>query len=77
MPLMRNAFDKQAGSLTDHNLPDAEKEAMAHLFAGAIGLYKNPQSHRHVSIADPGQAVALIVLASHLIHIVDSYSLVK
>ena len=38
------------GSLTDVTLPLAEQEAMAGLFAGAIGQYKNPQSHSSVPI---------------------------
>jgi uncharacterized protein (TIGR02391 family) len=70
--LMRKAFHSQSGNLTDKSHPISEREALAHLFAGAIGLYKNPSSHRHLVFTDPSEAVEMIFLASHLFRIVDS-----
>jgi len=40
--LMRNAFHPQTGPLTDMTVMSAEREAVAHLFSGAIGHAKNP-----------------------------------
>lgn len=52
--LIRAAFDPKNGKLTDYSLPDdAEREAMSHYFAGAIGLFRNPSGHRdHVKTAE-------------------------
>lgn len=70
--LMRKAFDKTTGRLSNTQQPEAEREALAHLFAGAIGSYKNPHSHRTVSINDATEAQEMVILASHLLRIVDS-----
>ena len=69
VPLMRRAFDPKAGPLRDQNAVEAEREATAHLFAGAMGSFKNPHSHRNVPITDPAEAVELLLLASRLLRI--------
>jgi uncharacterized protein (TIGR02391 family) len=70
--LIRKAFATDDGPLTDITAERAEREARAHLFAGAIGSYKNPQSHRQVALSDPDEAADIVMLANHLLRIVDS-----
>ena len=69
--LMGKAFSVKDGKLTDKNQQEAEKEARYFLFAGAIGSYKNPSSHRDVEITAE-EAAEVIIFASHLLRIVDS-----
>ena len=68
--LMRAAFGTN-GPLTDTTVEAGEQEARAHLFAGAIGSYKNPHSHRNVDLEDRDEAAEIILLANHLLRIVD------
>ncbi len=75
--LMRAAFavpnaekNVAAGPLTDTQLPAAEQKAMAHLFAGAFGFYRNPAGHRHVP-THPQESAEVIMFASQLLRIVD------
>jgi uncharacterized protein (TIGR02391 family) len=70
--LMRNAFNPKGGPLADPNADPGEQIARMELFAGAIGSYKNPQSHRDVDLQDPMEAIEIILLANHLLKIVDS-----
>jgi uncharacterized protein (TIGR02391 family) len=69
--LMRKAFDPKTGPLRDEAAIDLEKTAIAEMFAGLIGSYKTPRSHRHV-VLDATEAAEIIIFASHLLKIVDA-----
>ena len=69
--MMRNAFASAKGPLTDGSMEGGERTARMELFAGAIGSYKNAHSHRDVKLEDPQEAFEIIMLANHLLRIVD------
>ncbi len=70
--LISEAFKVAVGPLTDKSLPKAEQLAMLNLFLGALGLFKNPSSHRHVALTEAGEAAEMIVFASLLMRTVDA-----
>lgn len=72
--LMRRAFHPNDGELTDSNRHPSEQQAVSDLFAGAIGLFKNPSSHRDVNWGDPGDCAELIYLADHLLRMVEKHA---
>jgi len=73
--MMRAAFQpgkKEGGGplgpLTDPEMEFSEREAVAHLFAGAIGYIKNPLSHRELNIDDARVAASRVLLANDLMY---------
>lgn len=71
VPLMRKAFSPKDGLLRDPGAEGGEQQALADLFAGAIGAYKNPASHRTVRFDDAVEAAEVIQLADLLLRIVQ------
>ena len=69
--LMREAFKSPGGILTDPTADPGEQVARMEFFAGAIGMCKNPSSHRDVAITAK-EASDLIHTANHLLRVVDA-----
>jgi uncharacterized protein (TIGR02391 family) len=70
--LMQQAFSLNGpGPLVDTTADPGEQEAAMNLFKGAIGLFKNPTSHRAVSYDDPVIASEIILLADLLLRLLD------
>lgn len=70
--LMRKVFNPNNGVLTDRNVDGGEKVARMELFAGAIGTYKNPSSHREVVFDNPKEVADIIHIANQLLRILKS-----
>ena len=70
VPLMRAAFGGK-GPLADPALDGGERVGTMELFAGAIGTFKNPPSHRQVDYNDPTEASEIVLLADLLLRVLD------
>jgi uncharacterized protein (TIGR02391 family) len=68
--LMTDTF-KTGGPLHDASLDKGESEAVMALFRGAIGVFKNPSSHRQVEFDDPTAASEVVLLADLLLRLLD------
>lgn len=67
--LMKKAF-MPSGKLADASEVAGEQVALANLFVGAVGRFRNPTAHRHVEIQSPEETYEMLAFASHLIRIV-------
>jgi len=68
--LMRESF-REDGKLSNPDLDPGERVGLMELFAGAIGTFKNPPSHRQVDYANPTEASEVIMLADLLMRLLD------
>jgi uncharacterized protein (TIGR02391 family) len=71
--LMQAAFKPgpAAGPLSQPDADPGEAVAVMELFKGAIGLFKNPSSHRRVDFSDPTEAAEIVLLADLLLRLVS------
>jgi uncharacterized protein (TIGR02391 family) len=70
--MIDNAFhEKKHGPLVDDMASQSEQRAMRFLMAGAIGVFRNPRGHRDVEVDDPKEAAELLIVASHLLRMVE------
>ncbi|RBY76879.1 TIGR02391 family protein [Blastococcus sp. TF02-09] len=67
--LMREAFKRDGGPLADSEADPGERVALMELFAGSIGAFKNPSSHRTVHFDDPVEAAEVVQLANLLLRL--------
>jgi len=68
--LMRAAFGTDQ-PLWNADLDAGESVAQMDLFAGAIGLFKNPPSHRRVDYSNPTEAAEVVILADLLLRLLE------
>jgi uncharacterized protein (TIGR02391 family) len=68
--LMKQAF-REGGPLASKELDPGERDARMALFWGAIGVFKNPSSHRQVDFGDATEASEVVLLADLLLRLLD------
>lgn len=68
---MHQVFKPDGGPLCDQDVEGGEQVATMNLFAGALGLFKNPVSHRPVDFDDPTEAAEIVLLADLLLRLLD------
>jgi uncharacterized protein (TIGR02391 family) len=68
--LMKRTFGSD-GELRNDLLDQGERDATMALYWGAIGVFKNPSSHRPVEFDDPTLASEVVLLADLLLRLLD------
>lgn len=68
--LMQEAF-RPAGPLHREETQAGEAVAIMDLFKGAIGMFKNPASHRRVDLTDATEAAEIVLLADLLLRLLN------
>lgn len=70
--LMQEAFAPGKGRLVDKEAERGEQVAMMELYKGAMGVFKNPSSHRPVDYNDPTFAAEIVLFADLLLRRLDT-----
>jgi uncharacterized protein (TIGR02391 family) len=69
--LMQAAFNPTDGILSDPESEAGERVAAMELYKGAMGVFKNPSSHRPVNYDDATEAAEIILFADLLERMLD------
>ena len=71
--MLARAFNANNGPLRDRVAQPAERDSLVALMTGAFGLYRNPYGHGTKQQDDPNEAAEIIMLATHLLRIIDDH----
>lgn len=74
-PLAQQAL-RPGGPLHDPEMHPGEAVALMEIYKGALGLFKNPSSHRKVDYRDATEAAEVVLLADLLLRILNRTSAV-
>ena len=69
--MMMQAFDHNTGPLTDKSENEPTRRALARLFAGAFGRFRNSSTHTQRVFPDLHEAIEELMLASRLLRFLD------